>query len=153
MSISAEFLSSANFIFFPILLTHEGSHREVYQDFHPCYHIFRRWCQGLFRPQAPCTSRLHCHTIRRIWWIVFILALSFTPFQLQLDCVSYQIVSFVVESDWRVQRYETFHHVPNEEMTLMTEIRSGLNWVCLLWWTTRLIWERDRERLIPLILA
>ena len=37
-----------------------GSHREVYQEFQPSYDIFRRWCQGLFRPQVPCTPSLHC---------------------------------------------------------------------------------------------
>ena len=38
----------------------EGSHRgEVYQEFQPSYDIFLRWCQGLFRPQVPCTL-LHC---------------------------------------------------------------------------------------------
>ena len=42
-----------------ILLTHEGSHREVYRDFQPSYDIFRRWCQGFFRPQVPYAS-LHC---------------------------------------------------------------------------------------------
>ena len=45
---------------FSILLTHEGSHREVYQEFQPSYDIFHRWCQGLFRPQVPCTPSLHC---------------------------------------------------------------------------------------------
>ena len=29
-------------IFFLILLTHEGSHREVYQELQPSYDIFRR---------------------------------------------------------------------------------------------------------------
>ena len=43
-----------------ILLIHEGSHREVYREFQPSYDIFCRWCQGLFRPQVPCTPRLHC---------------------------------------------------------------------------------------------
>ena len=43
-----------------ILLIHEGSHREVYQEFQPSYDIFCRWCQGLFRPQVPCTPSLHC---------------------------------------------------------------------------------------------
>ena len=38
-----------NFFSF-ILLIHEGSHREVYQDFQPSYDIFCSWCQGLFRP-------------------------------------------------------------------------------------------------------
>ena len=42
-----------------ILLIHEGSHREVYQEFQPSYDIIRRWCQGLFRPQVPCTASLH----------------------------------------------------------------------------------------------
>ena len=28
-------------LFVSILLTHEGSHREVYQDFQPSYDIFR----------------------------------------------------------------------------------------------------------------
>ena len=36
------------------LLTHEGSHREVYQELQPSYDIFRRWCQALFRPQVLC---------------------------------------------------------------------------------------------------
>ena len=36
-----------------ILLIHEGSHREAYQEFQPSYDIFRRWCQELFRPQVP----------------------------------------------------------------------------------------------------
>ena len=40
---------------FFILLTHEGSHREIYQEFQPCYDIFCRWCQRLFRPRVPCT--------------------------------------------------------------------------------------------------
>ena len=43
-----------------ILLTHKGSHREVYWEFQPSYDIFRRWCQGLFRPQIPCNPNLHC---------------------------------------------------------------------------------------------
>ena len=43
-----------------ILLIHKGSRREVYQEFKPSYDIFRRWCQGLFRPQVPCTPSLHC---------------------------------------------------------------------------------------------
>ena len=38
-----------------VLLIHKGSHREVYQKFLPSYDIFRRWCQGLFRPQVLCT--------------------------------------------------------------------------------------------------
>ena len=38
-----------------ILLTHKGSHREVYQEFQSSYDIFRRWCQGMFKPQVPCT--------------------------------------------------------------------------------------------------
>ena len=38
----------------------EGSHREVYKEFRPSYDIFRRWCQGLIRPQVPCTLSLHC---------------------------------------------------------------------------------------------
>ena len=45
---------------FFILLTHEGSHSEVCQEFQLSYDIFRRWRQGLFRPQVPCTSSLHC---------------------------------------------------------------------------------------------
>ena len=43
-----------------LLLTHEGSHREVYQEFQPSYDFFRRWCQGLFRPRVLCTPSLHC---------------------------------------------------------------------------------------------
>ena len=46
-----------------ILLTHEGSHREVYQEFQPSYDIFHRWCQGMFRPQVPCTPSPHCQPI------------------------------------------------------------------------------------------
>ena len=34
--------------------------REVYQEFQPSYDIVRSWCQGLFRPQVPCTPSLHC---------------------------------------------------------------------------------------------
>ena len=49
--------------FFSILQTHEGSHREVYQELQPSYDIFRRWCQGLFRPQVPCTPSLYCQPI------------------------------------------------------------------------------------------
>ena len=45
--------------FFFILLTHEGSHREVYQEFQPNYDILYRWWQGLIRPKVPCTPRLH----------------------------------------------------------------------------------------------
>ena len=48
------------FFFSFLLLLHEGSHREVYQEFKPSYDIFRWWCQGLFRPQVPCTPNLHC---------------------------------------------------------------------------------------------
>ena len=40
-------------IFF--LLAHNGSHREVYQEFQPSYDTVCRRCQGLFRPQVPCT--------------------------------------------------------------------------------------------------
>ena len=43
-------------IFSFILLIHEGSHREVYREFQPSYGIFSRWCQGLIRPQVPCTA-------------------------------------------------------------------------------------------------
>ena len=39
---------------------HQGSHREVYQEFQPSYGVFRKWCQGLFRPQVSCTPSLHC---------------------------------------------------------------------------------------------
>ena len=45
---------------FSILLTHGGSHREVYRDFQPSLNIFRRWCQGWIIPQVPCTPSLHC---------------------------------------------------------------------------------------------
>ena len=45
---------------FFLLLTHEGSYRAVYKEFQPSHDIFRRWCQGLFRPQALCTPSLHC---------------------------------------------------------------------------------------------
>ena len=54
------YIKIINSFFFSNLLTHEGSHREVYQDFQPGYDIFRRWCQGLIRPQVPCTPSLHC---------------------------------------------------------------------------------------------
>ena len=43
-----------------ILLTHEGSHREVYQEFQPSFDIFRWGCQRWFRPQVPCNPHLHC---------------------------------------------------------------------------------------------
>ena len=43
-------------IFCFILLTHEGSHRAVYQEFQPSYDIFHRGCQVLFKPQVPCTT-------------------------------------------------------------------------------------------------
>ena len=33
---------SSGLVFVSILLTHEGSHREVYQEFQPNYDIFRR---------------------------------------------------------------------------------------------------------------
>ena len=36
------FLSQSVFFLFVILLTHEGSHRQVYQEFNPGYDIFRR---------------------------------------------------------------------------------------------------------------
>ena len=42
------------FGFFLILLTHDGSHSKVYQEFQPSYNIVYRWCQGLFRQQVPC---------------------------------------------------------------------------------------------------
>ena len=47
------------YVFSFILLIHEGSHMEVYQEFQPSYDVFRRWCQGLFRAQIPCTPSLH----------------------------------------------------------------------------------------------
>ena len=53
------FYSRSSFFSF-ILLIHEGSHREFNQEFQPSYDIFRRWCQGLFRPQVPCIPSLHC---------------------------------------------------------------------------------------------
>ena len=40
---------------FFVLLNHEGSNREVYWEFQPSCDIVRRWCQGLFRPQDPCS--------------------------------------------------------------------------------------------------
>ena len=43
-----------------ILLTHEGSHRELYQEFQPSHDIFPGWRQGLFRSQVPSTPSLHC---------------------------------------------------------------------------------------------
>ena len=48
------------FLFSFILLIHEGSHREVYKEFQPSYDIFLWWCQGLFRPQVPCSPSLNC---------------------------------------------------------------------------------------------
>ena len=54
------FILNFRTIFCFLLLTHEGSHREVYREFQPSYDIFRRWCQGLIRPQVPCTPSLHC---------------------------------------------------------------------------------------------
>ena len=36
-------------VFCFILLTHEGSHKEVYQILQPSYDISRMWCQGLIR--------------------------------------------------------------------------------------------------------
>ena len=53
-------VGEAQLIFCFILLTHEGSQREVYQEFQLSYDIFCRRCQGLFRPQVPCTPSLHC---------------------------------------------------------------------------------------------
>ena len=47
-------------LFYYFLLTHEGLNREAYQEFQPNHDIFLRWCQGLFRPQVPCTPSLHC---------------------------------------------------------------------------------------------
>ena len=38
---------------FFILLAHEGSHREAYQESQPSYDILRRWCQ------VSCTPNLH----------------------------------------------------------------------------------------------
>ena len=43
-----------------ILLTYAASHREACRDLQTSYDIFCSWCQGLFRPQVPCTPRLHC---------------------------------------------------------------------------------------------
>ena len=43
-------------VFFLTLLIQERLHRVVYQEFQPSYDIFRRWCQGLFRPQVPRAS-------------------------------------------------------------------------------------------------
>ena len=40
---------------FFILLTHEGSHREVYEEFQPTFDMSHRLCQRLFRPQVLCT--------------------------------------------------------------------------------------------------
>ena len=58
--VNAALRKTSRRIAFFILLTHEGSHREVYQEFQPSYDIFPSWCQGLFRPQVPCTPSLHC---------------------------------------------------------------------------------------------
>ena len=46
--------------FILLFFIHQGSHREVYQEFHPSYDSFRRWCQGLISPQVPCTASPHC---------------------------------------------------------------------------------------------
>ena len=47
--------------YFSLLIFHPADpHREVYQEFHPSYDIFRRLCQGLFRPQVPCIPSLYC---------------------------------------------------------------------------------------------
>ena len=47
---------------FFILLTHKGSHREVYKEFQPSYDIVLRWCQGYldhrFRAPAAYTAQL-----------------------------------------------------------------------------------------------
>ena len=56
------------YIFFSfILLIHEGSHREVYREFQPSYDIFRRWCQGFFRPKfrAPPAYTAQLLTLRQ----------------------------------------------------------------------------------------
>ena len=39
-----------------ILLTNEGSHWEVYQEFPTQLDIFHRWCHGLFRPKVFCNT-------------------------------------------------------------------------------------------------
>ena len=48
------------FLGFFILLTHEGSHREVYRDFQPNLTLSVSGAKGLFIPQVPCLSSLHC---------------------------------------------------------------------------------------------
>ena len=50
--------------FFPILQTHEGSHREIYQEFQPSYDIFRRsGAKGCSNHRfLACTPSLHCPT-------------------------------------------------------------------------------------------
>ena len=60
MIVAHSFTSIYPTFFYFILLIHEGSHREVYQEFQPSYDIFHRCRQGLFRPQVPCTPCLHC---------------------------------------------------------------------------------------------
>ena len=45
---------------FFILLTLEGSQRGSLAEFATQLDIVRRWCQGLFRPQVPCTHNQHC---------------------------------------------------------------------------------------------
>ena len=60
LQITRSYNSVSVFRIFYILLTHEGSHREVYQELQPSYEIFLRWCQGLFRRQVLCIPSLHC---------------------------------------------------------------------------------------------
>ena len=47
-----------NYFFSFILLTHEGSHGEVYQEFQSSYDIFSRRCQGLFCAPPAYTAQL-----------------------------------------------------------------------------------------------
>ena len=89
------------FLFFFILLIHEGSHREVYQEFQPSYDIFRRWCQGLLRPQVPCTPSLHCPIANSATWKELFRAyydaahlgsLSYSQQQAYLNCLDVGLV-------------------------------------------------------------
>ena len=61
---------------FFILLTHEGSHREIYQEFQPSYDIFRGGVKGCsdhrFRVPPACTAAqlltLHQHIANNQYW-------------------------------------------------------------------------------------
>ena len=69
-------------LFFFILLTHEGSHREVYQVFQPSCDIFRRSCakgcsDHRFRAPPACTAQLltlHQHRANNQYRTLFYLS-------------------------------------------------------------------------------